>query len=372
MPKILFFDHSAQFGGAEKSLAELIVGLRNVDSILVTSSETMMRKFETYGIRCILFNMPGKIVNKNRNTKFTFSELSLLFNSIFKFINLLKTESPDLVYTNTQKAHIIGGVAGRIQEIPVCIHFRDIFQKNLTSKLWVYTIYSLATSLIAISMAVAEQFPHSDKVKTVYNGIDTGKTVKKYQSDKRNIAPTIGYVGQIARWKGVEFFIQAASIVIQKYDKPVNFVIIGGPIFGDERYLEELKDLAHQLKINDKIQFKGVVEDALNEIAGFDVLVHLPVEPEPFGRVLIEAGTLGKPVIATNLGAIPEIVINNQTGFVVPPKEASAAADSIIKLLEKPDLIETFGENARSRIKKYFDLNNTLDNIENIIKENLK
>jgi glycosyltransferase involved in cell wall biosynthesis len=366
LKKVLFFDHSAQFGGAERSLLDIITGLKKTDNTFVTSNEAILTRFKKKGIRCILFPMPSKIVNKKRNAGINLSEICIIVKLILRFIDLLRKENPDIVYTNSQKAHLIGGVSARMLQIPVCVHFRDIFNRNLFSKIWTFIIYLIANNLIAISNAVAKQFPASGKVKVVYNGIDI--KLNSYKNvEKKNPCFIVGYAGQIARWKGIEYFIQSAGIIMQKKKINIKFIIVGGAIFGDEEYLKELKDLTQKLKLEESIQFKGVVENAINEISEFDVLVHPSVLPEPFGRVLIEAGVLGKPVIATNIGAVPEIVIDGETGILVPVKNASAIAEGIAKLFDNSQFTSLLGQNANKRVKEYFNLTNTIISVQNII-----
>ncbi|MDD5528822.1 MAG: glycosyltransferase family 4 protein [bacterium] len=366
LKKVLFFDHSAQFGGAERSLLDIIAGLKKTDNTFVTSNETILARFKKKGIRCILFPMPPKIVNKKRNAGINLDEICIIIKLILRFINLLRKEKPDLVYTNSQKAHLIGGVSARILQIPVYVHFRDIFNKKLFSKIWTFGIYLIANKLISISNAVAKQFPASGKVKIIYNGIDI-KLDSHKNTKKQNSCFVVGYAGQIARWKGIEYFIQSASMIMQRKNIDIKFIIVGGPIFGDEEYLKELKDLTKKLKVEENIQFKGVVENAINEILEFDILVHPSVLPEPFGRVLIEAGILEKPVVATNIGAIPEIVVNGETGIIVPVKNASAIADGIIKLFDNPKFACLLGQNANKRVKEYFNLTNTIISVQNIV-----
>jgi glycosyltransferase involved in cell wall biosynthesis len=363
--KVLFFDHSAQFGGAERSLLDIIAGLKKIDGTFITSNNPILLRFKEKGIKCILFPIPERLIKKERNAIIKLDEIYVTIKLILRFRGLLRKEKPDLVYTNTQKAHIIGGVAAKSLGVPVIVHFRDIFDDGFFSKIWIKIIYFMATNVIVISNAVAKQFPKTKKVKIIYNGIRIKDNPFNYRKENKNFI--VGYAGQIARWKGVEYFIQAANMVTQKTNSPVNFVIVGAPIFGDEKYLIELKELTKQLKMEEKIQFKGLVENAMDEISQFDVLVHPSILPEPFGRVLIESGALCKPVIATNTGAIPEIIVNDETGILVPVENASAIADALFRLIDNRELLYLLGQNANKRVKEYFNLTNTIKSVQNMI-----
>jgi glycosyltransferase involved in cell wall biosynthesis len=266
------------------------------------------------------------------------------------------------VYTNTQKAHLIGVIGSKIARIPCLSHFRDILPDTMLTKIWLYIFCLFTTKIIAISKAVRDRLPIKRKIKIIYNG------VKMYPSSlqKSNSKCIIGYVGQIARWKGVEYFIKAAGL-IQKELPKANFIVVGGAIFGDTQYLKELKQLALNLSLNGKLQFVGKKEDPIPYINKLDILVHPPVEPEPFGRILIEASLLGKPIVASHIGAIPEIIKDEETGILVPPRDSSAIASAIKRLINNPEFAKSMGERAKERAIKYFNVNKMVKEIEKTI-----
>lgn len=352
-------------GGAEHSLLDIVSGIQSFHPVFVTPSTNLSSKFESRGIKCIYFPMPLKVLMRKREKLLSLSDIYNLPSLILRFVNLLKKEKPSLVYTNTQKSHLIGVIASRIARVPCISHFRDILPRSVLTKIWLRTLYLLSTRIIAVSEAVAKEFPRksakgssasSGKVKVIHIGIKVKHPASSLQYP---VSRTVGYVGQIARWKGVEYFIEACGSIM-KEAPGTNFIVVGGPIFGDTEYLEELKELAHSLSLDSKIQFMGEKEDALSYIAKIDVLVHPSVSPEPFGRVLIEAASLGKPVVATSGGSSPEIVVDGETGILVPPRDSDSIATSLKKLIAEPRLAKSMGEKGKERVGKYFNFENMI------------
>ncbi len=365
--KILFFDHSQEMGGAEYSLLDIMSEIQGVDAILVSPSDKVISKFKSRGIKCIHFSMPSNILTRKREQVFSLSDIYNLPFVIMRFFNLLRKESAKLVYTNTQKAHFIGAIAGKIARIPCIVHFRDILPRNMLIKIWILGLYLLSTHIIVISKAVAKEFPKGKKIRLIYNGVKIQK--REVRNEKRE-NKTVGYVGQIARWKGVEYFIRSAPLIIKEIPD-VNFLIIGGPIFGDVEYFEELKTIVHNLGLNDKIQFVGETEDVSPYMSKLDVLVYPSIQAEPFGRVLVEAGAFGKPVVSTYEGAIPEIVENGVTGVLVPVKDYKSIAKAVNNIIMNPNLAKSMGERGKERVAKYFNLDRTMREVKEVITETI-
>ena len=228
--KVLFFDHALQMGGAEYSLMDIISEIRRFEPIFVApfAKTPLYSELKRLDVKCIPFPMPHSVLSRKRQKMFSISDIYNIPVLIIKFLKLLRKERPSLVYTNTQKAHFIGIIAAKIARIPCVCHFRDILPKSLVTKVWLSIIYTLAVRIIAISQAVAREFPLREKIRVIYNGIK----INSVPCNNDNANPKVGYMGQIARWKGVDYFIKAVSIIAEKV-KNVSFEVIGSPIFGD-------------------------------------------------------------------------------------------------------------------------------------------
>ena len=106
----------------------------------------------------------------------------------------------------------------------------------------------------------------------------------------------------------------------------------------DDYYRDKLDHIIKENKLNQHIIFTGFQENVANYINLMDIIIHSSILPEPFGRVILEAMSLKKPIIATNFGAPPEIIKNGETGFLVPPGDHIELYRTINRLLVQPDL----------------------------------
>lgn len=166
----------------------------------------------------------------------------------------------------------------------------------------------------------------------------------------------VGIVGRLVPIKNFELFLQAARIVADKHAH-VRFHIVGQPGFleSDLEYFRQIEAQMQSLKLTELITFHQPVEDLSPILAGFDVLVsssHI----ETFGRTLVEAMALSKPIVATKVGGVPEVVADGEVGFLVPAGNVGAFAESICRLVEDAELRETMGRNGLQRVLERFDV----------------
>lgn len=167
----------------------------------------------------------------------------------------------------------------------------------------------------------------------------------------------VGIVGRIVAVKNFEMFLQAARIVADKHPH-VRFCIVGGKGLDKEmEYFRQIEGMIEALKLTDVLIFQKPVDDLSHVIGGFDLLVsssHI----ETFGRTLVEAMSMSKPVVATAVGAIPEAVIDGEVGYLVPPGDVQAMAERICRLVEDAELRKTMGRKGYERALKYYDVRN--------------
>jgi glycosyltransferase involved in cell wall biosynthesis len=283
-----------------------------------------------------------------------------------------------VLYTNTLKAHVIGGIAGRLCGVPVVWHFRDILREQRLRLPLQWLARCLPHRIIAISKAVAGQFEGSvaRKVTVVYNGIDYG-TVRRLGEirQRREIlkglkfparSRLIGVVGQIAPWKGQDVFLRAAAIIADKLPD-ARFLVIGGPLFGEDKYYKELQNLAGSLGIGDKVRFTGQRDDVYGLMRSLDVLAHCSILPEPFGRVIVEAMALGVPVAASDGGAVREIITGPEQGIVYRSGDHRQLAGFVIALMDKRRKTKLRAEQSPSGNLR-FSLDRTVAGVEAVLR----
>lgn len=166
----------------------------------------------------------------------------------------------------------------------------------------------------------------------------------------------VGIVGRVVPIKNFELFLQAARIVADKHPH-VRFQIVGqqGFLESDLEYSLFIERLIQQLNLTELVSFQPPVEDLSPVLDGFDVLVsssHI----ETFGRTLVEAMAMAKPIVATAVGGVPEVVADGEVGFLVPAGDANALAEKINLLVEDAQLRETMGRNGLQRVLERFDV----------------
>ena len=182
---------------------------------------------------------------------------------------------------------------------------------------------------------------------------------------------TIGMIGRITPLKGHVDFIRAISRVARLYPT-VRVVIVGDAPPGKEKYRQELEMLARRLGLHHTIEFKETTHDIPTLLAELDLLVLASRTPEAFGRVLIEAGSCGVPVVATRVGGVVEVVEDGKEGLLVPPKDPAALSEAILRLLKEPELAEEFSRNFREKIEREYSLEKMVERTIQVYQEALE
>jgi glycosyltransferase involved in cell wall biosynthesis len=161
------------------------------------------------------------------------------------------------------------------------------------------------------------------------------------------------YAGMLIYLKGIQYLIRAMQVVLQKHSQ-VKLVIAGR---GAEE--QNLKSLAQELGITEQVMFIGHLDQSM--LAAYMkncVALVLPSLTEGLPRVVIEAQLLGKPVIASRVGGVPEIITDGETGFLVEPQAWQALARAMVTILEDPVLAERMGSAAQTRVREKFNCQN--------------
>jgi glycosyltransferase involved in cell wall biosynthesis len=161
--------------------------------------------------------------------------------------------------------------------------------------------------------------------------------------------------------KGHEDLLAAARIVLEQRPD-VRFLVVGDG-FGELGVLhfEQIRRLAAELGVADSVIFAGRREDLVDVIAAFDVSVQASLS-ENYGGT-IESLLMERPMVATDAGGMPEVVIDEQTGLLVPVRDPEALAEAILRLVEEPELARRLGENGRARMLERHTIQHTIDGV---------
>jgi len=383
--KILFFDHSPIMSGAEYSLLDILQGLKNKPmdySLLTIRGSKLIKQTNDIGIETIEISLPERLlyINKNdfqRQPLKIIQSVGSVIKTVIGIYNILRRGKYDAIYTNTLKSHILGGLAGRLAGAKVIWHMRDIPIQPRPKRAIQFASTFIPDKIIAVSEAVGKQFG-GRKVSVIHNGIDAEaiqkKAVQEMPVEIQRImesssgGPAIGIVGQIARWKGQDVFLRAAKLLAEKLPQ-AKFLIIGEALFDEKDFRLELNNFVGNNNLQKRVTFTGHLENVYPVLKQLDVLVHCSVDPEPFGRVIIEAMALGVPVIATRGGAVDEIITNGENGLIVPPGDQNQLVEAVENILTDKTMRNRIVSNGTIKVQKVFGLKEMLDKIDGLIRQ---
>jgi glycosyltransferase involved in cell wall biosynthesis len=278
-----------------------------------------------------------------------------------------RAAEPDIVHTHLLHADLYGIPAARRATVPyvVCSRHNDDKFRRLLPMRWLHRwLWSLTDAGIAISEAIRQfairvEGASASKIHTIYYGLDPATvttSVPDLDAARAGLraelglpetAPLVGSVCRLIEQKGLIYGIRAfAQIADQVPD--AHYVIAG-----DGHLRDQLQAEACVLKIADRVHFLGWRSDAYPIFAALDVLL-APSLWEGFGLVFLEAMALSLPIISTRTSAIPEVVTDGVTGWLVPPRDANALVEALCDALTDPDERRKRGEAGRRRLKNQF------------------
>ena len=271
--------------------------------------------------------------------------------ALAKLFLLFRAERFDIVHTHTAKAGLLGRIAGWLARVPTIIYmphghvFYGYFGLLMSrAAITVERVVAYITDKVMVLTElekrdlVAFKVTTPDKIIVVNSGLEL-EEYREYVADsqsKRSAlqiergTSVVGAIGRLEPVKGHAYLVEAARMVIEEFPK-VKFLVVG-----DGSLRNDLESQCQELGVEDKFVFTGWKEDVCSILSTLDILV-LPSVNEAVGRVLIEAGACGIPVVATNVGGVPEIVRDNETGVLVAPGSPEEMARAMIDLLSSED-----------------------------------
>lgn len=367
--KVLYVNPFAQqVSGPDESLIGLLRSFRgSVEPfVAVPPGSPQAKRYEDVGATVIEQTMQR--IRRTINPLELAAYAGLFAPETLRFARLIRRHKIDLVHTNMEVV-LQSGIAARLTGVPSVYHVRGTSFANprLVCDVVVSAINSFADEIIVISKAVGQIFYERsihEKVSVIYNSLDpsnfdsankTAIAVLRHElTGGTDAAPLVATVGRINPRKGLECFVEAAAMVAREHPV-VRFAIIGGVAGAlEEEYLAKLRALADRVGLNGKLIFAPARRNIAEVMQAIDVFVMTTIN-EGFGRVAIEAMAARRPVVASNVGGLPEIVEEGVSGRLVPPNQPAAFAAAISELLADPEMMSRMGANGRQRVETYFN-----------------
>jgi glycosyltransferase involved in cell wall biosynthesis len=326
-------------------------------------------------VRVIRSTPPSSTANK-------LAKIKVLLDNILFIRDIVASEQPDIVHCFLPRAYLLGGVAKiigrRAASKPVWIMSRlslnfymkkhrligwiekNIFHKFLGFKVYIGNSKAITNELVAERCSV-------DKVKLLYNGINTQEFATKRSQARGASRLRIAAVGNLHPYKGYDDLLDALSILNNLAGNLPDWVceIAGEDVNGNQKRLLEK---AKKLGVAEKVHFLGRLDNVAAFLAGCDVFVH-PSHTEGLPNAIIEAMSSALPIVATNVGGIPELIDNEKNGLCVKSHNPAQLAHAIRTYIENPLRAYKIAQQALLKARKQFDLKISVAGCKGIYRE---
>ncbi len=346
--RVVFVDHCAQLSGAEIALARLVPALCEfVDPLVLLGEEgPLVARLEEAGVEVQVLPLDERTreVRKDsvRSDALDLAAAAAVMPYTVSLARRVRAERADVVHTNSLKAALYGGAAGRLARVPVVWHLRDRIAEDYLPSTAVRAVRAasrvLPSAVVANSSSTLSTLPPHQR-RTVVQNVVPGPDLSPAPRGDRPL--TLGVVGRLAPWKGQHVFLEAFAAAAR--GTGVRAVLVGSVMFGEELYEQQLRLSVARLGLTDQVEFRGFREDVYGELSRVDVLVHCSTSPEPFGQVVVEGLAAGLAVVASNEGGPAEVVQHGVDGLLVAPRDPEALARTLRMLIEDPALRQRLG-----------------------------
>lgn len=377
MINILFIHQSAELYGSDKTLLVLLKSINKLkyNPIVILPNEGLLTD-ELLKENVKFICLP---VLKLHRKMFNPLNLGLLIiqtkKSLIGLNKLHKKHNFDIVYSNTL-AVLVGILFAQKNKIKHIWHIHEIIKSpKLITKIFVKLISLKSNTQIVYNSKATQDFWNvnkkiENKAITILNGIklesfkDNISILKKtlFNADKEII---IALVGRISNWKGHYILLESFKELI-KFNK-IKLVFVGSPPPNQEFILELLINKIKEYKLEKDVIIIPFYEQIFKIWNAIDIAVVPSLEPEPFGLVAVEAMLAKKPVIASNHGGLKEIIVNNETGFLIEPNNTVELNKAIQYLINNEYKRIEFGNNGYQKAIKDFSEKKYVESFENLI-----
>ena len=354
--KVLYLGHGARLSGGELALLRQLPTLHGVAPTVVLAEDgPLVDELTIRGVPVEVVAMSPRL-RETRRAEVTLRTLGLgrmrdLVAYVVELRATVKRLQPDIIHTNTLKAALIGGVVGRLTRTPVVWQVRDRIASDYLPSSAVALVRFLSrllpTAVLGNSTSTLATVPGGRYRAVVPSPLDP-----QAGPGPRGSGPfTVTMVGRLSPWKGQDLFLEAFAEAFPYGDARAR--IVGEALFGEEEYAEALHGLAEALGIADRVEFLGFRRDIAELLQTSDVQVVASRIPEPFGNVVLEGMACGVAVVAPDAGGPAELLVNGETGVLVPPDDVHALAEALEVLAGDQALRSRLSSAAQLDVAKY-------------------
>jgi glycosyltransferase involved in cell wall biosynthesis len=276
----------------------------------------------------------------------------------------LRHQRIDLVHANNSVTRCHDLMLGALLAgVPTVTHERGInTQFAALSRFLAPRLAAILCISEAVRANLTSHRVGGDNLHVIYNGLDAARIVPRRETsavrrafDVGPDSPVLVMIGNIKRWKGQDVVVRALREVVTRQPHAV-CLFVGQAAEADRPFQQELDALVRELSLSSHVRFIGYQEQIADVLNVADVAIHASSAPEPFGRVLLEAMALGKPVVGARAGAVPEIVDEGVTGLTFEPGNWRELSQAILALLADRSRAARMGSAGRARLVNHFGI----------------
>ncbi|MBU2472981.1 glycosyltransferase family 4 protein [Patescibacteria group bacterium] len=371
--RILYIITKSVWGGAAKYVFDLSINLSNEFEISVAAGgkNKLYKKIKKAQIPYFNINNFQRNINPFKD-----------FFAFFEVLGLLFQIKPDIIHVNSSKAGSIVGLAGWVYKLlsgkQICLIFTAhgwaFNEDRPKSQIKLIIFLSKLTALfydkiICVSeydqkTALRNKIAPDDKLTVIHNGIDIERIsfLTKEKAQKKLIGKVspfvIGTIAEYTNNKGLIYLLKAIKNI---EDQDINVILIGS---GENPDKEKLKSFIKKYNLKN-IHLIEFIDNAASYLKAFDIFI-LPSIKEGLPYTILEAMSAEVPVIATDVGGIPEIIENNINGILIKPKNHKLIKEKILYLINNPEIAQKLAKNARQKVKKEFTLEKMIEETKNV------
>ena len=371
--KILFVITKSNYGGAQRYVYELATGLPKDEYEVVVAfggNGLLKKKLEEGGIRTRTIKSFERDIS-----------ISKEFRALAELLEILKEERPDIIHLNSSKAGGTGALAARIRGVKNIIytaHGWPFYEDR--SIVWRVIIWlaSYVTTLLSHHVIVVSKHDHekawmplmSHKLHHIPTALPeiafkTREEARTSLFSKESIETHkndlwLVSTGEHTRNKNLSLILDAMEQLPQHIKGKLFLTLMSD---GEDR--EKLEALVRTFRLENRVHFTGFVDNARSFLPAFDVFL-LPSLKEGFPYGLLEAGATGLAVIASNVGGIPELIKNGETGTLIDPRDVHSLINALVGVIEQREEIMTQAEKLRSIIRAEYTIGRMMAETEAI------
>lgn len=375
MTKLLMTHSSSDLYGSGKIFLKTALHLKEQGYepyVVLSSDGQMVDMLRTAGIE-VHFIRLGILRRKYQSIPGVINRAFVILQAAWKMTRLMKQKKIDLIYTQSSGA-FVSAVVKIFTGKPHLWHVLEITEKPVfLAKLTAFLLKKYGDIVMVASQEVANHWkkyaPEAD-IRVIYNGVNAATlnhipgSHLKGKKDKLGI----GMIGRVHFWKGQNYFLDIAAELLKK-NNDLHFFMAGDAYPGYEYLYDEIEEHKKKLGIQDQVTDLGYVDDPRKFFDLIDIFVLPSIQPDPFPTTLLEAMVLEKPTIGTNHGGAKEMILDGETGFLIPWDNPVDAAQKILQLINSDSLRQQFGESGAARVKALFTEENYNKGVVSLVEE---